>query len=92
MFPGANIEIDYEFYAENFENGDSQNWDLNDEGSFIRINEEIPKAGIYPYRNAIGEVDFYRLVLTLNEIGRAFLLTEDFLENGKFYCIDHLEE
>lgn len=92
MFPWANVEIDQEFYEENYENGDDGNWDNYDEyDDSIQVIKEIPQNGIYPYRNAIGEVDFYRLVLTLNEIGRAFLLTENFLEDGKFYCIDPLE-
>lgn len=93
MFPWANIEVDKEFYEENYEDGDDGNWDMYDkDDDFIPIPKEIPKEGIYPYRNAGGEVDCYRLILTLNQVGNAFLLTEDFLENGKFYCIDHLED
>ena len=45
---------------------------------------------IYPYRNGAGEIDFYRLKLTVNRVGKAFLEINDFLENNKFYIIDKI--
>ena len=80
MFPWANINIDKEFYECNYEFDDVLNWDSH------------RKNSIFPYRNGAGEVDFYRLSLTINKIGESFLTLEDFLENGTFYCIDHLED
>ncbi|MYZ34984.1 DUF4365 domain-containing protein [Streptomyces sp. SID4917] len=39
---------------------------------------------IRPYRNGGGEVDFYRLELTLNELGKAFLVVDRFgMEGGR---------
>ncbi len=90
LFPWADVRIDKDFYEDNYEMDDTQNWDLYDEYSEIFYSPK--QDGIYPYRNGAGEVDFYRLLLTLNDIGNAFLITEDFLENGKFYCIDHFEK
>lgn len=75
MFPWANVVIDQDYYEENFE--------------FDRPTN-LPANGIFPYCNVAGEVDHYRLLLSLNSIGKAFLEIEDFLENGKLYKIDHL--
>ena len=74
LFPWADIEIDVDFYEENAE----------DEYADWRIEEKK----IYPYRNGAGEVDFYRLRLTLNSLGKSFLSIVDFLENGECYLID----
>lgn len=92
LFPWADVKVDIDFYEENYEMDDVYNWDLydeNDEAAFL--SRHLNETEIYPYRNGAGEVDFYRLLLTLNDVGKAFLITEDFLEKGKFYCIDHLE-
>lgn len=37
---------------------------------------------LHPHMNPSGEVDFYRLELTLNELGRAFLLVDQFATEG----------
>jgi len=40
--------------------------------------------GLRPYANGAGEVDFWRLELTLNELGRAFLVVDRFgMEGGR---------
>jgi len=36
-----------------------------------------------PYANAAGEVDYWRLELTLNELGRAFLIVNQFGMEGE---------
>ncbi|HTZ44784.1 MAG TPA: hypothetical protein VMB79_13055, partial [Jatrophihabitans sp.] len=38
--------------------------------------------GIRPYSNAAGEVDYFRLELTLNDLGRAFLVVDKFATEG----------
>lgn len=38
--------------------------------------------GIRPYRNAEGEVDYFRLELTLNDLGKAFLVVDKFATEG----------
>ncbi|WP_369212448.1 DUF4365 domain-containing protein [Streptomyces flavofungini] len=37
---------------------------------------------LHPYANGAGEVDFYRFELTLNELGRSFLLVDRFATEG----------
>lgn len=91
LFPWANIEVDKDYYEENMECEDTQNWDIYDEDYIIPLPQSKLPDGIYPYRNVAGEVDCYRLRLTLNQIGKSFLITEEFLENGTFYCIDHIK-
>ncbi len=93
LFPWANVEVDKEFYEINYNMTDEDNWDLYNKGyGFYSPSLKLDNSEIYPYRNVAAEVDLYRLLLTLNQIGKAFLITEDFLENGKFYCIDHFEK
>lgn len=40
------------------------------------------REGLRPYGNAAGEVDYWRLELTLNDLGRAFLLVDEFATKG----------
>ncbi|NKY38134.1 DUF4365 domain-containing protein [Cellulomonas septica] len=40
------------------------------------------KQGLRPYANGAGEVDFWRLELTLNELGKAFLVVDRFGTTG----------
>lgn len=92
LFPWADIGVDKEYYDNHYEMYDGDNWNLYNEGyeSYFPSSRLVDNK-IYPYRNAVGEVDFYRLLLTLNQIGNAFLMIENFLENENFYCIDHFE-
>ncbi|MFI5826927.1 DUF4365 domain-containing protein [Streptomyces sp. NPDC051578] len=39
-------------------------------------------GALHPYMNPSGEVDFYRLELTLNDLGQAFLLVDQFAAEG----------
>ena len=39
-------------------------------------------SGLRPYNNGAGEVEFWRLELTLGHLGRAFLIVDDFASNG----------
>lgn len=43
---------------------------------------------IRPYRVGSGEVAFYQLVLELNDVGRSFLIIDDFINNTHFYKFD----
>ncbi len=40
-------------------------------------------TGLRPYANAAGEVDYWRLELTLNELGKAFLIVNRFAAEGE---------
>jgi hypothetical protein len=39
-------------------------------------------ADAVPYDNTAGEVDHYRLELALNELGKAFLVVDEFATSG----------
>jgi hypothetical protein len=43
----------------------------------------IPTDGLRPYKNGAGEVDFWRLELTLNSLGLAFLEVDRFATTGE---------
>ncbi|UYB40269.1 DUF4365 domain-containing protein [Streptomyces sp. Je 1-4] len=68
MFAWANVGQ----HAETYDNADYSDYpyDRDDWGA------------LHPYMNPSGEVDFYRLELTLNELGRAFLLVDQFASEG----------
>ena len=51
--------------------------------SFDDWRRPLVARGIRPYLNAAGEVDYYRLELTLNELGRSFLVVDRFAMEGK---------
>ncbi|MFG3301453.1 DUF4365 domain-containing protein [Micromonospora chersina] len=50
---------------------------------FDEWNRGLDTERIRPYRNGGGEVDFYRLELTLNELGKAFLVVDSFATKGE---------
>ena len=43
---------------------------------------------IRPYRIGGGETAFYQLILEINEVGRLFLILDDFINNTNFYEFD----
>lgn len=43
---------------------------------------------IRPYRIGGGEIAFYQLILEINEVGRSFLILDDFINNTNFYELD----
>jgi hypothetical protein len=43
---------------------------------------EYGPGDLRPYKNGAGEVDFWRLELTLNEVGKAFLIVDGFATEG----------
>lgn len=98
LFPWANIEIDIDFYQDNMDEDYYRKSKLSERDfakmlgkkgeELLKYSPELPK--IYPYRNGAGEVDFYRLKLTLNGVGKSFIEIEHFLETGKFYLWDNI--
>ncbi len=98
LFPWADVEIDKEFYEENMEEDCRCKQEFTDRDlalmlgkkgeELLKYSDTLPK--IYPYKNGAGEVDFYRLKLTLNQVGKSFIAMEHFLETGKCYFIDKL--
>ena len=89
LFPWAEFSVDEDFY-ETYDEGDFMTewsiWDPEEQeyvptADFGEWREGLPK--IRPYSCEGGEVDYYRLVLTLNELGRAFLQVDDYLQTGQ---------
>jgi hypothetical protein len=70
LFPWATIRIDQDFYKENFDDSVFEVFtpDFDDD-------EEI-----YPYDVYCGEVSYYRLELHLNDLGKAFLLVSEHVD------------
>jgi Domain of unknown function (DUF4365) len=66
LFPWATVEL----HEETYDNADR---DERDEWSSVR-----PRPGLRPYANAGGEVDYWRLELSLNELGRAFMILDEY--------------
>ncbi len=92
MFPWADVKIDENFYEiamdsewhnEYEEALESLQVNLLSQGRALYQRDET----IYPYENCAGEVDKYRLLLTLNDLGRSFLLLMDFLNDGECYYL-----
>jgi uncharacterized protein DUF4365 len=50
--------------------------------SFDDWRRSLVASGIRPYANAAGEVDYFRIELTLNELGKAFLIVDKFATEG----------
>lgn len=102
LFPWAEVKIDEEFYEEFYEENMEECSYYRSELTESELATIIVKRGdeflkysdisskIFPYKNEAGEVDFYRLKLTLNQIGKAFIEMENFLETGRLYFIDKI--
>ncbi|MBQ1049225.1 DUF4365 domain-containing protein [Micromonospora sp. C51] len=89
LFAWADLDVHAETYddAEYDQNLEERSvWDESDQVFAEPFSEGRPSremARIRPYRNGAGEVDFYRLEMTLNELGRAFLVVDEFATNGR---------
>jgi hypothetical protein len=90
VFPWAEFEIDEPYY-EIYDNDDFMTeygiWDTEHKkyiGTFIEASEyydSLPE--IRPYKDVSGEVEYYRLVFKLNDLGKSFLNIMEYAENGK---------
>ncbi|MGZ4753421.1 MAG: DUF4365 domain-containing protein [Acidimicrobiia bacterium] len=67
LFAWADVTV----HDETYDDEDHDEW----------ASERDPGA-LRPYTNAAGEVDYWRLELTLNTLGKAFLLVDDFASRG----------
>lgn len=98
LFPWAEVKIDEEFYEENMEEYGYHRSEFTERDlatiigksgdELLKYSDVLPK--IYPYTNIAGEIDLYRLKLTLNQIGKSFIELEHFLETGRCYFIDKI--
>lgn len=90
LFPWAELAVDEEFYESYDENAfddDCGIWDGEDKcymghtEDFSEWRARLPE--LRPYEIASGEIALYRLELVLNEVGKAFLMLDRFLETGE---------
>lgn len=84
LFPWCHPVVDEEFYEENRDDCDEEDWrsalsQAMGEDNGVYYNQD-PDA-IYPYTEAAGEVEYYRLELKLNELGKSFLVVSDHISN-----------
>ncbi|SEB27556.1 DUF4365 domain-containing protein [Paenibacillus sp. 276b] len=89
LFPWAHISVDDDFYLhfdEALYSEEEGVWDSEEQDyvfhgtSFDEWRNNLPE--IRPYEVCSGEVACYRLVLTLNQTGEAFLMIDDYLKSG----------
>ena len=85
LFPWAIAVVDEDFYETNSELEDDWQDELSraaarDNG--IATPERDPTE-VYPYAEAAGEVEYYRLELRLNDLGHAFLKVSNHLSNAR---------
>lgn len=69
VFPWADIALDEEFYSPDSDESEEPE----------SMDEDPSHREFYPYKNEAGEVDYYRLELTLNDLGKAFLEVQLYL-------------
>jgi len=84
LFPWASVSVDEDFYEMHDELLDSSEYGdgyPDDEYTPVDPRPE-PEEYVYPYTNAAGEVDYYRLQLHLNELGSSFLKVHAFLSSS----------
>lgn len=85
MFAWAKVSV----HEETYDDAEQSDYIFYDEGDGFTIgthNEwQIGRSGdsLRPYTNLAGEVDRWRLELSLNELGKAFLIVDEFAQNGR---------
>ena len=84
LFPWATAVVDEDFYEVNSEFEDD--WEAELSRAAARDNGietlERDPTEVYPYSEAAGEVEFYRLELRLNDLGYAFLTVSSHLSDA----------
>jgi len=90
LFPWAEFEVDEDYYEEQEEEefiAEYGIWDSEEKryiGTYENFNEHrarYPK--IRPLEDGSGEIHYYRLFFSLNELGKSFLEVNSFMEYGK---------
>lgn len=87
LFAWADVDI----HPETYDLHESEQWrsdfydgrDWEENAAYEDWRATSPKAGLRPYKNGAGEVDFWRLELTLNRLGIAFLDVDRFATTGE---------
>lgn len=74
VFPWADLKLDKDYY------------EIHGDPEIIESRRRFT-PNIYPYMNSAGEVDWYRFLPVLNDVGNSFLTMDAFLTDGKMYNI-----
>lgn len=86
LFAWADVDIHQETYARHESDQcqsdfyEGRGWEAN--AAYEDWRAMIPRRGLRPYKNGAGEVDFWRLELTLSRLGLAFLEVDRFATTG----------
>ncbi len=89
LFAWANVSVHEETYDEADHEQFEAECVIYDEGDRFETMEYRQWAAgrglhdLRPYANAAGEVDYWQLELTLNELGKAFLVVDRFAMEGE---------
>ena len=89
LFAWADVELHERTYEEaDYEQYQSECsvWDEGEQFftmSFQDWRQGLMASDIRPYHNAAGEVDYFRLELSLSDLGKAFLIVDEFAVNGE---------
>ena len=98
LFPWADFQVDDgEYWDEEWDAYVEENCPYDSETGTYLFDDQIllrefsqyrkSLPAVRPSRIAAGEVAFYRLVLTLNQVGESFLTLDRFLETGAVFSI-----
>jgi Domain of unknown function (DUF4365) len=84
LFPWAASRVDEDFYDVHADDEyDPDDWREAMTHAILRGDDSdshiSSRPAIYPYTEMAGEVEYYRLQLYLNDLGRSFLLVSDYL-------------
>ena len=71
LFPWASACVDEEYY-----------WREADESAGLE-DRAAWQNGVYPYAESAGEIESYRLELSLNDLGRSYLAVADFINTDE---------
>ncbi|MEU8061788.1 DUF4365 domain-containing protein [Microbispora bryophytorum] len=88
LFAWADVDVHAETYDDAEYDAYKAECVIYDEGDrfvtedFDEWRQGLRARGLRPYANGAGEVDFWRLELTLNELGRSFLIVDQFATSG----------
>lgn len=88
LFAWADLDVHEETYDDAEHDEYEADCSISDEGeqfftqSFDDWRGGCIANGIRPYKNGAGEVDYFRLELTLNDLGKAFLVVDKFATTG----------
>ena len=84
LFAWADSNMHEETYYQVYE-AECRFWNEDDELFTMTYDEwwsPFTAQGISPYDNAAGEIDYFRIELTLSELGKAFLIVDQFAAGG----------